>query len=1016
MRLSSISINKPVLAIVFSLVILLFGIVGFLFLGIREYPAVDPPVITVTTTYPGANAAVMESQVTEPIEERLTGIEGIKEITSTSREQVSIIRVEFNVDVELEAAANDVRDKVSIARRQLPVDVENPVVEKSDADAQPIIFMTVSKKKRNSLELSEIAATTIREKIQTIEGVSRVNIFGEKRFAMRLWFDPAKMAATNVTPQDVLSALNKENVELPSGRIEGESTELTVKTSGLLENEEDFNNLLIKQEGNKSIRFRDIGYAELGAENPRTGLKKSGVPMVGVSVNPQPGANAVDIADEFYKRLEQLKNEVPPDVKIEIGYDFTTYVRKAITEVEETLFIAFGLVVLIIFIFLRDWRSTLIPVVAIPVSIVSAFFIMYLAEFSINILTLMAIVLAIGLVCDDAIIVLENIYKKIEEGEEVKEAAHKGSAEIYFAVISTTITLAAVFLPVVFLQGLTGRLFREFGIVIAGSVLVSAFVALTLSPMMSAFLLRKGDKKSWLYLKTEPWFEKLNKGYENSLKSFMKVRWISWVVIVGCIVFIFVLLKALPKELAPLEDRSNIRISATAPEGASFEYMEKHMDLITELAISKIPEIKTPITITAPSFGAIGAVNSGTLNLYITEPDQRERSQQEIFEQISKDIKEVTSVRVNAVQPPTIGSRFGGQPLQYVLLAPSFDSLKKFLPLFMEEARKIPGLTFVDSDLKFNKPEIFITIDRAKAAEMGVFVEDIARTLQLAYSGQRLGYFIRNGKQYQIIGQVKREDRDDPQDLKNLYVRGKNGQMVALDNFVNMEEQANPTARFRYNRYASATINAGLNKGYSLGEGIDAMNSVKEKVLPDYILTRLSGQAKDFTESSSSLLLAFSLALVLIYLVLAAQFESFTDPLIILITVPLAMAGALLALWYFNFTFNIFSQIGIIMLVGLVTKNGILIVEFANQRKREGMEKVNAVIDASVHRLRPILMTNLATVFGILPIALSLGASAGSRQSLGVAVVAGLIFSGLLTLYVIPGIYTFMSGNRKNVA
>ncbi len=1016
MSLSSISIRRPVLAVVFSLLIVVFGVVGFLYLGVREYPAVDPPVITVTTNYPGANADVIESQITEPLEQSLNGIDGINQITSTSKEQSSVIRVEFDLEMDLEAAANDVRDRVSRALRQLPKDIDNPIVEKSDANGEALVFMTVSSNSRNVLEVSDIASNIIKEKVQTIPGVSNVRIFGEKKYAMRLWLDPLKMAAANVTPQDVQSALARENVELPSGRIEGDNTELSVRTSGLLENTNDFNNLLIKETDNKFVRLADVGYAELGAENPRTGLKRFNVPMVGVAVQPQPGANAIEITDEFYKRFEALKKELPKDIQLNIGYDFTAFVRKAITEVEETLLIAFGLVVLIIFIFLRDWRSTIIPVVAIPVSIISAFFIMYLAGFSINVLTLMAIVLAIGLVCDDAIVVLENIYSKIEEGKTPLEASKEGANEIYFAVISTTITLAAVFLPVIFLQGLTGRLFREFGIVIAGSVLVSAFVALTLSPMMSSKLLKHSEKKNWFYRKTEPFFVGLTDAYKNSLESFMAMRWTSWFIVLASFAMIALFLKILQKELAPLEDRSNIRISTTAPEGASFEYMERNMDLISQYVKDSIPEVTTTISITAPGFSGAGAVNTGMQNIYITEPANRARSQQDIYDKISKDMKSMMGIRTTVIQPPTIGSRMGGPPLQYVILAPHFDSLKSVLPKFLEEARKSPVLTFVDSDLKFNKPELRLKINREKASLLGVSVENIARTLQLAFSGQRFGYFIRNGKQYQIIGQVNRANRDDPQDLTNVFVRNNHGQLIQLDNVVSFEEEANPTSRFRYNRYASATIQGNVNKGYTLGDGIEALDEVKKKVLSQNFSTALTGQAKDFQDSSSSLLFAFVFALVLIYLVLAAQFESFADPIIILITVPMAMAGAMLTLWYFNMTFNIFSQIGIIMLIGLVTKNGILIVEFANQKKEVGFTSMDAVKISAVSRLRPILMTSLATILGVLPIALSLGAGGGSRQSLGVAVVGGLLFSGFLTLYVIPSIYSYMSRKKSLVA
>lgn len=1012
MSLSDISINRPVLAIVFSLIILLFGAVGFNFLGIREYPAVDPPVINVTSSYPGANADVIQSQITEPLEQQINGIDGIREISSVSREQVSSIRVEFNLGTDLEAAANDVRDRVSRALRLLPRDVDNPVVEKSDANSDPIIFMNVQSDTRSILEVNELVNDIIKERLQTIPGVSFVRIFGEKRYAMRLWLEPAKMAALGITPVDIQNALNRENIELPSGRLEGDNTELTIRTSGLLSNVEEFNNMLIKEQEGILVRLKDIGYAELGAENERVIAKRNGLPAIGVSVTAQPNANAVAIADEFYKRYRQFRKEMPADIKVEIGYDFTTFVRKSIKEVEETLFIAFGLVVLIIFLFLRDWRSTIIPVVAIPISIVSGFFIMYLAGFSINILTLIAIVLAIGLVCDDAIVVLENIYEKIERGMKPLEAAHRGSNEIYFAVISTTITLAAVFLPVIFLQGLTGRLFREFGIVLAGTILVSAFVALTLSPMMSAYLLKHKEKPNWFYRVTEPFFVYLTKSYESSLISFMRIRWMAFGIILGLIGLTFLLLKNIPSELAPLEDRSNVRISATAAEGTSFEFMERNIDQLTAFVLDSIPEVFAPISVVAPGFGVAGAANTGFVNVYLVEPDQRTRSTRQVYDMISRNISNFTDARVSANMPPTIGSRFSGLPLQYVLLAPSFDSLKAILPKFLEEARKAQSLQFVDSDIKFNKPEIRLSIDRDKASQSGVSVNDIARSLQLALSGQRLAYFIRNGKQYQIIGQVLRQNRDDPLDLKTLYIRNSKGQLVQLDNFIKLEEETNPTSLYRFNRFVSATISAGLKSGYTLGDGLKEMDAIRDKFLPEGFSTALTGQARDFTDSSSSLLYAFAFALILIYLVLAAQFESFIDPFIILSTVPMAVTGALISLWYFDQSLNVFSQIGIIMLIGLITKNGILIVEFANQQKERGLAKIDAVIEASVRRLRPILMTSLATVLGALPIALSLGTASGSRQSMGIVVVGGLIFSGFLTLYVIPAIYSYFSSDK----
>jgi len=997
MSLSATSIRRPVLSIVMSVIIIIFGIVAFTFLEVREYPSIDPPIVTVSTSYPGANSDVIETQITEPLEQSLNGIEGIKSMTSQSREGSSQIRIEFTLDRNLEEAANDVRDRVSTAQRNLPRDIDNPTIQKSDADDTPIIFMYVQSDSKNILEVNDFATNVIKERIQTIPGVSTVRIFGERKYAIRMWLDPSKLAAYKLTPLDVQSALESENVELPSGRIEGDNTELSIRTFGRLKSVDEFNNLIIKQDNGAIVRFEDIGFAELGSENERNALKRAGIPGVGVAVTMQPGANAIDISDEFKKRFEALKKEIPPEYRLEVGFDFSDYIRTTITEVEETIFIAFGLVILIIFLFLRDWRSTIIPILAIPTSIIAGFFIMFIADFSINVLTLVGLILAIGLVVDDAIVVLENIYAKIEQGMNPIDAAFKGSKEIYFAIISTTITLAAVFLPILFIQGLTGKLFKEFGIVIAGTVLVSAFVALTLTPMLSSRLLRPHHEHSWFYNKTEPFFEALNKWYKNALEAFLKVRWLGFVIIIvsaGLIYFIGINLKS---ELAPLEDRSNIRIQASAPEGVSFEYMSAYMDELSRMVVDSIPEVSTPIS-NVGGFGSGGAANSGFMNLYLVPPDKRKRTQQQIYNKIAKDVGSITGIRSTPSQPPTIGSRFGGQPVQFVLQAPNFEKLVEVLPQFLDEASKQPELQFVDVNLKINKPEITLEIDRQKAADLGVSFMDIARTLQIAFGTQRFGYYIKDGKQYQVMGQVSRNNRGD---------------LIQLDNLVFLKEQATPTTRYRFNRFISATITAGLTEGNTLGDGLIAMNRVSEKVLPPEFNTALEGQSKEFAESSSSLLFTFVFALIIVFLVLAAQFESFIDPFIILMTVPLALTGALVSLWVFGMTLNIFSQIGQIMLVGLVTKNAILIVEFANQKKDAGLDKITAVKEAAYQRFRPIIMTSLTTILGALPIAIGVGA--GSRVSLGIAVVGGLILSTFLTLFIVPAVYTFLSRHKLKV-
>lgn len=1006
MNLPDISIRRPVLAIVLSIIPVLFGVVSLSKLGVREYPAVDPPIITVTTRYPGANPEVIESQITEPIEQVLNGIDGIRILSSTSREEQSQIRVEFDIETDLETAANDVRDKVSQAQRQLPDDADPPTVEKSDADSEPILFVTVRSERRSILEVNDFATNVLKERIQTIPGVSTVRIFGEKKYAMRLWMDPVRLAAHNLTPLDVENAVARQNIDLPSGRLEGDTVEITLQTSGRLNTPEEYNRMIVYQGQGRSIRFDDIGYAELGAENLRGSNKNLGVPQIGVAIIPQPNTNAVAIADEFYKRLEGIRLEAPKDYVIDVGYDFTAYVRRSIREVEETLFIAFALVALIIFAFLRDWRSTIVPVIAIPVSIIAAFAILYFAGFSINILTLVGIVLSIGLVCDDAIVVLENIYAKIEQGMSPLQAASQGSKEVYFAVISTTITLAAVFVPIVFLRGLTGRLFREFGVTIVGAVLISAFVALTLTPMMCRFLLRHHEKHNPLYRITEPFFAGMTQLYRSSLRWVFAHRWTVVPVVAINAAIIFFIGKQLPTELAPLEDRSNIRVTTTAPEGATYEYMSRFMDVFALRLADEIPEISRTFSITGARGGA---PNNGLQNIYLTEPSERERTQQEVFRDVSRISSEQTAFRAFPSQPPTIGQRSGGQPLQYVLQAPTMDRLLEVMPKVLDEAGDSPLLRFVDADLKINRPQSSLTIDRDRAAELNISVVDVARTLQAAYAGSRYGYFLKDGKQYQVIGQMQRDDRNDPDDLKKIYVRTASGRMVSLDNLVRIDESVSPAAIYRFNRYVSATISGQPAPGYTLGQALEEIERISKKHLTPGMTTDVAGQSRDLRDSSSSLIFAFLLAIVLIYLVLAAQFESFIDPVTILLTVPMSVAGAVLTLWMFGQTLNVFSQIGVIMLIGLVTKNGILIVEFANQRKEQGMRKLEAILDASVARLRPILMTSFATVLGILPIALSLGTASGSRQSLGIAVVGGMILSGLLTLYVIPVAYSFLS-------
>lgn len=1019
MSLSSTSIKRPVLAIVMSIIIVTFGLIGYKYLGVREFPSIDPPIITVRTSYTGAAAEVIESQITEPLEKGLNGIEGIRSISSSSSQGNSQITVEFNLDANLESAANDVRDKVSQAVRQLPQDIDAlPTVTKSDANSDAILSLTLQSDSKNQLQVSDYAENVIAERLQTIPGVSTVQIWGQKKYAMRIWMDPAKLASFKLTPLDVKQALDRENVELPSGKIAGNTTELTVKTMGKFTDEESFNNMLIKSVGDKVIRLRDVGYALLGPENEETILKLSGVPMIGLAITPQPGANYLDIAEEFYKRVEGIRKDLPKDYNLNIALDNTRFIKLSVDEVKDTLIIALILVILIIFLFFRDWLVAFRPLIDIPVSLIGAFFIMYIMGYSINVLTLLAIVLATGLVVDDGIVVTENIFKKIEAGMKPYDAAIKGSNEIFFAVISTSITLAAVFLPVIFLQGFVGRLFREFGVVIAGAVLISAFVSLSLTPMLNAYLVRKDPhKKSNFYNRTEPFFVGMVDRYTKALTSFLEVRWWAIIIILGSITLIFTVGRLLQSELSPLEDRSWMRLAITAPEGASYEYTDKFMDKLAQFIGDSVPEKRVCLTVTAPGFAGSGAVNTGFVRLALTDPETRKRSQQDIANYVTKITKQFPEAKTFVIQQQTISSSGGGPgaglPVQFVLQAPNFERLKEVLPKFLEEANKNPVFQSVDCNLKFNKPELNLIIDRDKIKNLGISATDIGQTLQLALSGQRFNYFNMSGKQYQVIGQVTRENRDEPLDLKSIYVKSSNGELVQLDNVVKLEEQSNPPQLYHYNRYKSATVSASLAPGKTVGDGINEMNKIAKTVLDESFSTSLTGASRDFSESSANILFAFLFALLLIYLILAAQFESFIDPIIIMVTVPMALAGAVLSLWYFNQTLNIFSQIGIIMLIGLVTKNGILIVEFGNQLQEKGLNKMEAITQAAAARLRPILMTSLATALGALPIAMALGAGAKSRMGMGIVVIGGLLFSLILTLFVIPAIYSYLSRNKN---
>ena len=1006
MNISELSIRRPVLATVMTVIILLFGMIGYFYIGVREYPSVDNPIISVSCSYAGANADVIENQITEPLEQNINGIPGIRSLTSVSQQGQSRITVEFELSVDLETAANDVRDKVSRAQRYLPRDCDPPTVSKADADASPILMVALQSEKRSLLELSEIADLTVKEQLQTISDVSSVSIWGEKKYSMRLWLDPIKMAGYGITPMDVKNAVDNENVELPSGSIEGNTIELNIRTMGLMNTAKMFDDLIVKHEGNQIIRFSDIGRAELGAADIKSYMKMNGVPMVGVVVVPQPGANHINIADAVYERMEQMKKDLPDDVHYSYGFDNTKFIRASINEVKQTVYEAFVLVIIIIFLFLRDWRVTLVPCIVIPVSLVGSFFIMYLFGFSINVLTMLAVVLAVGLVVDDAIVMTENIYIRIEQGMNPKKAGIEGAKEIFFAVISTTVTLVAVFFPIVFMEGTTGRLFREFSMVISGAVVISSFAALTFTPMLATKLLKQQKKKNAFYRITEPFFIGMNNMYSRSLQVVLRHRiWTLPVIVLmlGAIVYLW---GAIPSEMAPLEDRSMITINTRGAEGVTYEYIRDYTEDINSIVDSVIPD--------ADAVTARVSSGSGNIQVRLKDMGDRDYTQMEAAEKLSQAVKKKTKARAFVQQQSSFGGRRSSMPIQYVLQATNIEKLEKVLPVFMEKVYENPVFQMADVDLKFSKPEIRIHINRDKANIMGVNTRDLSETLQYGLSGQRMGYFYMSGKQYEILGEINRQQRNKPADLRAIYLRSSDGKMIQMDNLIELESSIAPPKLYRYNRFVSATISAGLAEGKTIGQGLDEMDKIAKEVLDDTFRTSLSGDSKEFRESSSSLMFAFILALVLIYLILAAQFESFKDPLIIMLTVPLAIAGALIFMYFNDITMNVFSQIGIIMLIGLVAKNGILIVEFANLKQENGEDKVTAVHDAALQRLRPILMTSASTVLGLIPLAFATGEGCNQRIAMGIAVVGGMVVSTFLTMYIVPAVYSYISTNRIN--
>lgn len=1015
MNLSELALKRPVLATVMNILLVLFGVIGFMRLGVREYPAIDPPTVNVRTNYAGANAEIIKSQITEPLEKTINGIPGIRALTSTSSVGNSNITVEFDLSTDLESAANDVREKVSQAIRFLPQDIDAPpVVAKSDANSDFIIIMAIQSPNKSLVELSDYAENVLQNKFQTIPEVSAINIIGQLRPSMRLWVNPDKMNAYQIAFNDITSVLQKENIEIPSGKIYGNQTELTIRTVGRLQSEQDFRDMVIRSNEAGIVRLGDVARVEIAPENLERTWKLNGVTAVGLAVVPQPGANYVKISEEFDKRLQEITNDQKTsDLIFTKLIDNTTNIKKSLNEVKETLVISLSLVILVILFFFRNWKIAIRPLIDIPISLIATFSIMYFAGFSINILTLLGIVLATGLVVDDGIVVTENIFKKLEQGMPIKKAALEGSREIIFAIISTSLTLSVVFLPLLFLEGFVGSLFREFAVVVASAVLISAFVSLTITPVLNVLLTRDNRGHGKFYERTEPFFRKMESAYKNSLQTFVKWKFISIAIILACIGLIFWIGTSIQSELAPMEDRGTMRLQMSGPEGASFEYMRKVGNEVENFLIDSVPH-RTFSFLSIPGFNSTG-VNSGMGRIGLTAPQERDMTQSDIAKMVSKKLSRYNAARIFAIEEQTISvglASRGALPIQFVLQNLDFEKLKNIIPEFVERARADKIFQNVDVNLKFNKPETEITFDRLKARNLGLTVQDISDVIQSAFSGRRLAYYISKGNQYQVISQVDLSDRQKPEDILKLYVRNQRGENIPLSAVIQMRNSASPPTLFQFNRYNAATISASLADGKTIGDGVKAMREIASQLLDDSFQTSLSGPSRDFEESSSNTLVAFVLALMLIYLILAAQFESFRDPFIIMITVPLALAGALLSLKLFGQTLNIFSQIGMITLIGLVTKNGILIVEFANQKREQGIQKLEATITAATSRLRPILMTSLATSLGALPIALSLGAAATSRVPLGVVIVGGILFSLLLTLYVIPSMYLLMSSPK----
>ncbi|HEX2450873.1 MAG TPA: efflux RND transporter permease subunit [Gemmatimonadales bacterium] len=1008
MKISDISIRRPVFASMVSLALVLFGAIGYTRLSVREYPDVDPPIVSVSTVLPGANPQVVESAVTDILEEELSTVEGLRTLTSGSQEQISNITLEFNLDRDVEAAAQDVRDKVSRVRARLPEDVEEPVVAKQEADANPFFWLALSGENYDLLQLSDIGDRMVKSRLQSLPGVGQARIFGERRFSMRVWLSASELAARGLTVQDVENAIRSRNVEIPGGRIESDRREFTVRSLGELKTPAEFAELVVSSKGGQLVKLKDISRVELGPENERSVLRFKRRPAVAIGVIRQSKANIIQVADAIHRELPAIQRSLPAGVSIDPAFDQSVYVKRSILEAQETLLLAGGLVVIIIFLFLRNLRATIIPGLAIPASIIATFAVMYFLGFSINNLTLLALTLAIGIVVDDAIIVLENAYRHQEElGEDPHTAAREGTREIGFAVVATTICLVAVFTPLAFLKGSTGRLFNEFGIAVAGSVVVSGLVALTLTPMLCAQILRVPQSHGRVYRSLERGFEAMASGYGWLLERALRVR---WAVVLGALALLVgagLIFKALKREFIPPEDRGWFIGFLIAPEGSSLRYTDGYQQQ-AEAVIASTQGVRSFFSVVNIGDG----VSRGIIFVNLEDWSTRTRKVGEIVSEVQARFFGIPGVFAFANNPPAFG---WGNPVQFVVQHSDFAQLARAADTLTTRARAIKGLVNVDTDLRVNKPELTVSFDRDRAEDLGVPVRDVAATLQTMLGGREVSTFTRANKLYDVIVQLSPEARATPSDMTGLYVRGRSDELIKLDAVANISEGVGPRALNHFQRVRSFTLTASLAPGFTLGEALDSLNRVAAEVLPRGSTTALAGESRELEESGGALYFAFVLALIVVFMVLASQFESLVHPFTVLLAVPLAVTGALVTLRLAGSTINLYSQIGMILLIGLATKNSILLVEYANQLKEKGLDTIAAVREAGRIRLRPILMTSVATIMGATPIALGLGAGATSRRPLGYAIVGGVMVSTILTLFLVPVVYALFDRARGRV-